>query len=92
EEYRDDDLLQLTPAGEWTLAFESPGFQGNREEVLEALSVSGRALNVIWRGERDNRVTYAVDGAILTSFRLMDLSQRSGDVPSALDDLLHRAR
>ncbi|MEU7746135.1 DUF6461 domain-containing protein [Nonomuraea sp. NPDC049158] len=90
EEYRDDDLLQLTPAGEWTLAFESPGFQGDRTEVLEALSAGGRALNVIWRGERDNRVTYAVDGDIITSFRLMDLSQRSGDVPSALDDLLEQ--
>ncbi|MFI7150299.1 DUF6461 domain-containing protein [Nonomuraea sp. NPDC050022] len=88
EEYRDDDLLQLTPAGEWTLTFESPGFQGDRTEVLEALSASGRALNVIWRGERDNRVTYAVDGDIITSFRLMDLSQRSGVVPSGLDDLL----
>lgn len=90
EEHRDDDLLRLTPAGEWTLAFESPGFQGDRDEVLEALSAGGRALNVIWRGERDNRVTYAVDGDIITSFRLMDTSQRSGDVPSALDDLLEQ--
>ncbi|MEU4836262.1 DUF6461 domain-containing protein [Streptosporangium sp. NPDC023615] len=90
EEEHWEDLLQLTPAGEWTLVFESPGFQGDREEVLEVLSAGGRALNVIWRGERDNRVTYAVDGDIITSFRLMDLSQRSGDVPSALDDLLEQ--
>ncbi|GAA2292721.1 hypothetical protein GCM10010149_45540 [Nonomuraea roseoviolacea subsp. roseoviolacea] len=91
EEEHHADLLQLVPAGEWTLAFEPHGFQGERDEVMEALSAGGRALSVFWRGERDNRVTYAVDGDIVTSFRLMDFSERSGSDPSALDDLLDRA-
>ncbi|GGT00482.1 hypothetical protein GCM10010156_68210 [Planobispora rosea] len=85
-----EDLLQLTPAGEWTLASEPHGFQGNRTEVMEALSAGGCALNVLWRGERDSWVTYAVDGDIVTSFRLMDLSERSGSDPAALDGLLER--
>ncbi|WP_344979109.1 DUF6461 domain-containing protein [Streptosporangium fragile] len=88
EEEHQEDLLQLTPAGEWTLAFEPHGFQGEREEVMETLSVGGLALSVFWRGARDNRVTYAVDGDIVTSFRLADLSERSGSDPAALDELL----
>jgi hypothetical protein len=86
-----DELLQLSPAGAWTFAFEPHGFQGDRDEVLEPLSAGGRVLNIIWRGERDNRVTYAVDGDIVTSFKLMDLSQRSGSDPAALDELLEQA-
>lgn len=88
EEEHGDDLLQLTPAGEWTLAFEPHGFQGERAEVLEALSADGVALSVFWHGARDNRVIYAVDGNVLTSFSLADLPERSGSDPAALDELL----
>ncbi|MEU4545472.1 DUF6461 domain-containing protein [Nonomuraea dietziae] len=46
EEEHWEDLLQLTPAGEGTLAFEPHGFQGDREDIMEALSVGGHALNI----------------------------------------------
>ncbi|MET8386540.1 DUF6461 domain-containing protein [Streptosporangium canum] len=88
DEEHGDDLLQLTPAGEWTLAFEPHGFQGERGEVMEALSAGGVALSVFWHGAEDNRVIYAVDGDIVTSFQLTDLSERSGGDPAALDELL----
>ncbi|MEV4181583.1 DUF6461 domain-containing protein [Streptosporangium canum] len=90
EEEHGDDLLQLTPAGEWTLAFQPHGFQGERAEVLEALSAGGVALSLFWHGAEDNRVIYAVDGDVLTAFSLADLPERSGSDPAALDERLEQ--
>ncbi|MEV8637004.1 DUF6461 domain-containing protein [Streptosporangium sp. NPDC051023] len=83
-----EELVELTTMGKWTIAMEPDGFQGVRAAVLEPLSASGCAFSVFWNGELDNEVAYAVDGRIVTSFDLMNIGERSGSDPAALDELL----
>ncbi|WP_433540369.1 DUF6461 domain-containing protein [Streptosporangium sandarakinum] len=90
EEEHGEELVELTTTGEWTIALEPSGFQGVRSAVLEPLSVGGCAFSVFWNGEWDNEVAYAVDGRVVTSFGLLDIRQRSGSDPTALDGLLRQ--
>jgi hypothetical protein len=85
-----EELVELTELDGWTVALEPGGFQGVRAAVLEPLSVGGCAFSVFWNGELDNEVAYAIDGRIITSFDLMNIAQRSGSDPAALDELLDR--
>ncbi|MEU7991138.1 DUF6461 domain-containing protein [Streptosporangium canum] len=90
EEEHGEELVELTTMGEWTIAMEPSGFQGVRSAVLEPLSVGGCAFSVFWNVEWDNKVAYAVDGRVVTSFNLLDIGQRSGSDPAALDELLRQ--
>lgn len=91
EELEEDiggELVQLSVFGDWTLAFESEGYQGSRDVVLRSLSQGGRALNIFWNVELDSSIAYAVDGVIDTMFDIDGVEQRSGARPAALDDAL----
>ncbi|QFY11591.1 hypothetical protein GBF35_37910 [Nonomuraea phyllanthi] len=88
EEEYPGQLLQLTYMDGWIIALEPSGFQGVRPEVLGPLSSGGRALSVTWNVERDSSLRYAVDGEIMTSCTLINVEQRAGVDPSALDTVL----
>jgi hypothetical protein len=66
------------------VAVEPNGFAGSRPEVLRRASGNGAAVSVFWNVNGQTRFSYAVAGAVVTSFELSAPDFRSGTDPDRL--------
>ncbi|MFI6889063.1 DUF6461 domain-containing protein [Streptosporangium canum] len=78
------DLVVLGKLGTWTLLVEEMGMLGATPDVLSALSRDGRALNVHWHVNMSGRITYAVDGEIVSCFQTSTPEEKLGIEPGSL--------
>ncbi|MEW9555391.1 DUF6461 domain-containing protein [Nonomuraea sp. NPDC050783] len=82
------DMVLVTRAGDWTIAFEYGGWEGTRPETLRELTRDGgEAVSVM----RHNYATshdfeHATDGRIRTAFRPQTPQKRWGSHPDALNE------
>ncbi|MET8867645.1 DUF6461 domain-containing protein [Nonomuraea sp. NPDC004580] len=77
-------ILVAGTIGDWMLVVEPNGCEGARPEVLKALSVRGRVVNVLLDGGRYDRLNYAAAGW-LPAVRLTSSPSRSGRLPGDAD-------
>ncbi|MCP2342268.1 DUF6461 domain-containing protein [Actinomadura rupiterrae] len=83
DSFADEPQVALRSIGDWVLAIEFNGYQGKRPEVLRRATETSRAVCVYWcLGEA--RFSYAVEGAVWTTFDALWPDRRFGTSPDCL--------
>ncbi|NUO96885.1 MAG: hypothetical protein HOW71_35235 [Nonomuraea sp.] len=82
------DLVLVTRAGDWTVAFEYSGWEGTRPEALRELTRDGGEAVCVMRHDyaASHDFQYATDGRIRTAFRPQRPQERWGSHPDALNE------
>ncbi|MEW1843799.1 DUF6461 domain-containing protein [Nonomuraea angiospora] len=82
------DMVLVTRAGDWTIAFEYRGWEGTRPETLRELTRDGgEAVSVMCHNyAASHDFEHAVDGRIRTAFRPQTPKERWGSHPDALNE------
>ncbi|GAA2213955.1 hypothetical protein GCM10009850_094190 [Nonomuraea monospora] len=82
------DLVLVTRAGDWTIAFEHGGWEGTRAETLRELTRDGGEPVSVMRHDyaAAHDFEHAVDGRIRTAFRPQLPHERWGTHPDALNE------
>lgn len=78
------DIAAVAAVGDVVVAVEPNGFAGSRPEVLRRASGNGAAVSVFWNVNDDTCFSYAVAGAVVTSFDLSASDYRYGTDPDRL--------
>ncbi|MER6509406.1 DUF6461 domain-containing protein [Nonomuraea sp. NPDC001636] len=82
------DMVLVTRAGDWTVAFEYDGWEGTRRETLRELTRDGgEAVSVMRHNHAASHdFEHAADGRIRTAFRPQTPQERWGSHPDALNE------
>ncbi|MFF4197485.1 DUF6461 domain-containing protein [Nonomuraea sp. NPDC001831] len=82
------DLVLVTRAGDWTVAFEYDGWEGTRRETLRELTRDGGQAVSVMRHDyaASHDFEHAADGRIRTAFRPQTPQERWGSHPDALNE------
>ncbi|WP_327586087.1 DUF6461 domain-containing protein [Nonomuraea sp. NBC_00507] len=82
------DMVLVTRAGDWTIAFEYSGWEGTRPETLRELTRNGgEAISVMRHNyAASHDFEHAADGRIRTAFRPQTPQERWGSHPDALNE------
>lgn len=78
------DIAAIGRVGDVVVVVEPNGFAGSGPEVLRRASSNGAAVSVFWNVNDHTRISYAVAGAVVTSFDLSAPDWRSGTDPDRL--------
>jgi hypothetical protein len=76
------------PAGEWCVAVELWGWNATIEKTLTRMSKGSEVVAVGRHDFAEDDFSYAVDGTLITSFAPITPSDRHGDDPDRLNDLM----
>ncbi|MEV0629807.1 DUF6461 domain-containing protein [Nonomuraea wenchangensis] len=82
------DMVLVTRAGDWTIAFEYSGWEGTRPETLRELTRGGGEAVSVMRHDyaASHDFEHAADGRIRTAFRPQRPQERWGSHPDALNE------
>ncbi|MEU1720391.1 DUF6461 domain-containing protein [Nonomuraea sp. NPDC005692] len=82
------DMVLVTRAGDWTVAFEHSGWEGTRRETLRELTRDGGEAVSVMRHDyaASHDFEHAADGRIRTAFRPQRPQERWGSHPDALNE------
>jgi len=78
------DIAAIGAVDDVVVAVEPNGYAGSSPEVLRRASGNGAAVSVFWNVNLHTRFSYAVAGAVVTSFELYASDYRSGTDPDRL--------
>ncbi|MGW7536565.1 DUF6461 domain-containing protein [Amycolatopsis sp. NPDC054798] len=81
----------VVSSGEWSVAVEPWGWQGNLPEVVAGLSKSSEVVSVNRHDYAEARFVYAVDGTVVAGFTPRMPSRRYGSEPERLTPFLRAA-
>ncbi|NJP91826.1 hypothetical protein HCN51_20580 [Nonomuraea sp. FMUSA5-5] len=82
------DMVLVTRAGGWTIAFEYGGWEGTRPETLRELTRGGGEAVSVMRHDyaASHAFGHAADGRVRTAFRPQTPQERWGSHPDALNE------
>ncbi|MEO3796367.1 DUF6461 domain-containing protein [Nonomuraea sp. B10E15] len=78
----------VVPLGEWSVAIELWGWTATSPEVIEPLSRGCEVVTVSRHDYAEDDFSYAIDGAVVTTFRPIMPSERHGDDKDRLNELM----
>lgn len=77
--------------GEWSVAVEPWGWQGNLPEVIAGLSKSSEVVGINRHDHAEGHFVYAVDGTVVAGFAARTPSRRYGSEPERLTPSMREA-
>ncbi len=84
--YEQYSMIGVRRIGDWLLVVEDNAAQGSRQEVLRRVSADTDVVSASWTVNTNARFSYAVDGAVRTSFDARSPETRDGTRPDSLEE------